>query len=73
MKVLVIILILLLVAAVVLIFRQKERSEVQNELINLSLQRVKDLEKENADLQQRLKSLHQEDRPEMEDNSYQGH
>ena len=73
MKVLIIIIGLLLIAAIWVIFRQNERSDVQKEFLNLSLQRIKDLEEENVHLKQQVESLGKANQPESTDNDYQGH
>ncbi len=73
MKVLVIIMVLLLIAAIWVIFRQNERSDVQKEFLNLSLQHIKDLEEENVHLKQQVESLGKANQPESTDKDYQGH
>lgn len=73
MKVLFIITALLLIAAVWVIFRQKERSDVQKEFLNLSLQRTKDLEKENDSLKRQVECLCKKSQPKPADKGFQGH
>lgn len=73
MKVLFIIMVLLLIAAVWVIFHQREKSDVQREFLNLSLQRIKDLEKENTSLKQQVESLCKSNQPRPADKDFQGH
>ncbi len=65
---LIIILVLLLIAAVMMIFHQKEKNDVQREFINLYVQKLKDLESENAALKIDTGKLIEKDKGE-----FQGH
>lgn len=74
MKVVIIILVILLIAAVVVISNQKERNGALKDYVNLSLSKIKDLEKENSALRSQIEKLVAEGAP--DDNKgkeFQGH